>query len=249
MPKVTITLVSLFLMVCCSLVSISAIASDYANSRKMKGYHISAIMKQWGNPYATNKKMFGDGTKYTWKDCVYTGYVVTNCQYNQCRSHKETTCCYQHITTDKDGVIQSYSEAGQGRCFNGVNYQELAQHRQFADQMYGMIGLFAKNGIAHINYSIRDNKTESETFVQQDCGGRCDKVISFHNACVSIAVPNYTKAGARKLEDLFSATHKDANKAVNQAILNCEKKIGQGKCQTITPWTSGKPALCAMEFR
>lgn len=219
-------------------------ASDYASKKGLKGYHINSLISHWGSPYAVK------GNKYTWKDCTYTGYVITNCQYNNCRSHQEITCCYQILTTDKDGIITNYTERGQGYCFNPVNYSVLAQHKRYADKMYGTLGLFeGSDGFARYTYSIQDSKTAADNYVNNGCQGKCTKTINFDNACVALVVPNSSRAGQRRLSDLFYDVHKDGNKSLQNATKSCEKQHGKGQCQPLAAWGSDSTYICTSEFR
>lgn len=226
------------------VIIMGAHASDYASKKGLKGYHINSLISHWGSPYSVK------GNKYTWKDCTYTGYVITNCQYGNCRSHKETTCCYQILTTDKDGVITNYSERGQGYCFNPVNYDTLAQNKRYADKMYGTLGLFeGADGFVRYTYTIETSKTAADNYVNNNCQGKCTKTISFDNACIALVVPKNTTQGQRKISDLFYDVNKDGNKSLQKALKNCEKQHGQAQCQALTAWGDNSTHICTSTFR
>ena len=227
-----------------TMVMVGAYANDYASKKGLKGYHISSLINHWGDPYSVK------GRKYTWKDCTYTGYVITNCQYGNCRSHQETTCCYQILTTDKDGIITNYSERGQGYCFNPVNYNRLTQDKRYADKMYGTLGFVeGANGFASYTYSIDANKTSANNYVNNGCQGKCTKTIDFDNACVAIAVPKSTKQGQRKMSDLFYDVDKNGDKSLQKATKNCEKQHGKGQCQPLVAWGDNSTHICTSTFR
>lgn len=218
----------------------SAFADDYASKKGLQGYHISSLIKQWGQP--TSQK----GNRYNWKECTYTGYVISQCQYGTCRSHKETTCCGQHVTTDKDGVITGYRESGEGYCFNSVNYATLSQERRYAKQMYGFLGVSEKNGNYHAPYSIQADKALAQNHVHQDCGGKCSKVYEFHNSCIADAVPKGMKVVP--ISNYYVAVHKDLAKAQQNALKQCEKVHGKGGCEQPI-WDTKKAGACAMDYR
>lgn len=223
-----------------SVLALSAFANNHASKKGLQGYHISSLVEQWGHPNSQK------GNRYHWKECTYTGYVISQCQYGNCRSYRETTCCGQHITTDKDGIITGYSESGKGRCFNGINYRELSQHKRYAKDMYGVLGIAnTQNGGYTAPYSVQTDVKLARSQVQQDCGGKCLKTYEFHNSCIANAIPTGV---ANPANYYYVAVNKDLGKARQNALKQCEKAHGQGACRLPT-WDTGKQGMCALDYR
>lgn len=229
------------LTVMASVLVLSASANNQASKKGLQGYHISSLVEQWGYPNSQK------GNRYHWKECTYTGYVISQCQYGNCRSHRETTCCGQHITTDKDGIIIGYRESGKGRCFNGVNYRQLSQHKRHAKDMYGVLGIVNRHGTAYTApYSIQTDVKLARSHVHGDCGGKCQKVYEFHNSCVASALP--PKGVNITADNYFVSVNKDLNKAQQNALKQCEKAYGQGRC-SLPIWDNNQRGICALDYR
>lgn len=217
---------------------VPAHANDYAKNNKLKGHHINGILEQWGSP--TSKK----GNKYQWKECAYTGYVITNCTYGNCRSHKETGCCYQNITTDNQGIITKYSQRGEGMCFHGVNYDKLALHgKDYHGVIYGVLGMVDIQGQAQTFHSLQLNENTAIQDVHRLCGGKCQKVYTHHNSCIATASP--LNVNRIRVKDMFVGVHQDRDLAKQKAVATCEKTFGEGQC-SINEWRAmGTQVLCA----
>lgn len=227
------------------ITSASADSVEKPDSKRLKGYHVSSIIEQWGQPTSTNSK------RHYWKECAYTGYVVTNCQYGNCRSHQETVCCHQYLNTDKDGIITSSMTKGRvfNSCAKWVDYHQLSRHKRYSQNMYGFITISSDRGVL---YDIKADKKQAQSNVQSDCQGltQCTEIQDFSNSCAAAAKPNSYRGVTAPADGYFIGIHKERNTATQHAITQCEKTHGKGACHAITlAKDTGNQAVCALDYR
>ncbi|MCI6988145.1 MAG: hypothetical protein MR902_01035 [Campylobacter sp.] len=91
-----------------TVTSAGAATSTVAATNSIGAYHISAVIKAWGEP--DKKRANGE---YIWKSCTPTGEYEQVCDDNSCNTVPKTSCCDRVLKTDSGGYVTNLKEAVQ----------------------------------------------------------------------------------------------------------------------------------------
>lgn len=203
--------------------------------RQLKGYPLQAVIDQWGQPYVGDKTLFSGNQNYYWRSCYDTGRVLTQCHYGSCVSQRETFCCRQTVSVDKNNIIQSYNHSdnaqGRARCYSSLNFTDIQKYAKNPENVYGYYVVSDE----YITVMLElDKQVAEEKKRNQICNtSHCLKTFEFKNTCAAVAEPSvgFTGMPYRNVE-IFFVKHDDPEQAKREAVAKCTKKYGaQAGCQ------------------
>lgn len=238
---------------CLFFVQIAAVSQAHAwleNSwtKQLKGAHIQGVIDQWGQPNIAKKQLLSSNINYTWHYCEKTGVIQTQCNYGNCQSWAEKSCCNQSFVTDKNGIIKKYKENAGNKnyvCID-LNLQAVAKNRGNTknDEPKDFFGSFYI-----INRQTRDmhsaggyvDKNELHADLSSDCDGQCVESFPFKNTCAAVADVGNTR-------NYYYAANPDPDVATTMALQKCVNKHGKSAgCHVLNFTTKhgSKPHMCA----
>lgn len=217
-------------------------------TKQLKGTHVQGVIDQWGQPASAKKQLFSSSINYSWKYCEKTGVIQTQCNYGNCQSWPEYSCCYQSFVTDKNGIIQKYKENASNKnsvCIdldlqavtsNRVNMQNNAP-RDFFGSFY------------IVNRKTRDihwaggytDKNKLHAELSLDCDGQCVESFPFKNTCAAVADVGDTR-------NYYYASNPDPKVATATALQDCKNQHGENAGCHVLGFTVNqvsRPYVCA----
>lgn len=198
-------------------------------TKQLKGAHIQGVIEQWGQPRNAKKQLFSSDIHYSWKYCEKTGVVISQCNYGNCRSWPEYTCCFQGFVTDKHGIIKKYTENAGNKGYVCTNLNIQAIQKTKAPQQQAQTKKKDRFGSLYIidpktrNLAWAAGYTDKQEMLadlRSDCGGKCVESVPFKNMCAAVATPKGSTF-------YYYVADKDPKVAVAAALEDCEK--GEGK--------------------
>lgn len=202
-------------------------------TKELKGTRVEGVIDQWGGPSSVKEHTFSSKIDYLWKRCYKTGVIISQCNYGNCKSWPEYTCCFQNFVTDKNKVIIKYEE-NSDRKGNACIDLNLKQAKTVGS--YDRFGsLYIKDEKTRnmdwlAGYSNEKNLSE---VLNSNCQGKCVETFFFKNSCAAVV-----EVGNKRV--YYYAADENPKVAVDTALKKCKDKEGDdAECVVLTPDMNG----------